>query len=226
MEASAEPVKKDKNEMKHTEAKPIKPVYTYDIKTMECFMHSSSGAEAAPLQAGPRNLLVAKFGTHLHESELCNLMLRAPMPKPVKKRPAAAEAAAAAAAEDAPVAAEPVPAAAPVKKRPAAAPAVDPAAAPAVAPAVALVPAPVAAAAAAAADADAPDDYGIMYYKNNSIGVRAKFGLKNQLFCFGGKYCGKTEEQLRAIGVVIVRDLLLGFSVADAKARGNVLAFA
>ncbi len=121
MEASdAEPVKKDKNEMKHTEAKPIKPVYTYDMKTMECSMHSSSGVETAPLQAGPRNLLVAKFSTHLHESELCNLMLRAPMPKPLKKRPAAAEAAAA--AEDAPVAAEPVPAAAPVKKRPAAAP--------------------------------------------------------------------------------------------------------
>ena len=217
-------------------------------------MRSSSGVETAPLQAGPRNLLVAKFSTHLHQSELCNLMLTPPMPKPVKKRPAAAEAAAA--AEDAPVAAEPVPAAAPVKKkpaaapvaaepvlaaapvkkrpdgarvnkRPAAAPAVAPAAAPAVAPAAAPAPAPVAAAAAAAAaDADAPDDYGIMYFKNNSIGVRAKFGLKNQLFCFGGKYCGKTEEQLRAIGVVIVRDLHHGFSVADAKARGNVLAFA
>ena len=194
-------------------------------------MHSSSGVETAPLQAGPRNLLVAKFSTHLHQSELCNLMLTPPMPKPVKKRPAAEEASAAAppvrkkkkkkkrqqaseeeaaaAAAAPPVAAEPVlaaapvkkrPAAARVKKRPAAAPATAPAAAPAVAPAVAPVPAPVAAAAAAAADADATDDYGIMYYQNNSIGVRAKFGQKNQLFSFGGKHCGKTEEQSPQVG--------------------------
>ena len=186
------------------------------------------------------------------------------MPKPVKKRPAAAEAAAAA-AEDAPVAAEPVPAAAPVKKkpaaapvaaepvlaaapvkkrpaaarvkkRPAAAPVAAPAAAPADAPAVAPAPAPadapvpapvVVAVPAVYTDADAPDhDYGIMYYKNNSIGVRAKFGLKNQLFCFGGQHCGKTKEQLRAIAVAIVRDLHRGVSVADAKIRGNELAFA
>ena len=252
-------------EMKHTEDKSINPIYTCDTETMVCSMHSSSGVEAAPLQAGPRNLLVAQFRTHLYQSELCNLMLIPCLPKPVKKRPAAAEAAAAAAADD-PVAAEPVhaavhkkkkkkpaappvaaepvlaaapvkkrPAAARVKKRPAAAPVAAPAAAPADAPAVAPVPAPadapvpapVVVAVPAVADADAPDnDYGIMYYKNNSIGVRAKYGLKNQLFCFGGQHCGKTKEQLRAIAVVIVSDLHRGFSVADAKIRGNELAFA
>ena len=119
MEANdAEPAHKDKNEIEHTEAKPINPVYTYDMEKMEVSMHSTSGVETVPLQAGPMNSLVAKFSTHIWQSEFSNLMLSAPIPKPVKKRPAAA--AAAAAAEDAPVAAEPVPAAAPVKKRPAA----------------------------------------------------------------------------------------------------------
>jgi len=259
MEASdAEPVQKDKNEIEHTEAKPIKPVYTYEMKTMEVSMHSTSGVETVPLQAGPMNFLVAKFSTHLFQSEFCNLMLSAPIPKPVKKRPGAA--AAAAAAEDAPVAAEPVPAAAPVKKRPAAAeaaaaaeddpvaaepipaaapakkrpaaarvkkrPAAAPAAAPAVAPAVAPVPAPVAAAAAAAAAADDRNDYGIMLYKNNSIGIRAKFGGHNQVLSFGGLYCGKSSQRLRAIGAEIVRDLQLGHSIPVCKAKGNLLAFA
>ena len=258
MEANdAEPAHKDKNEIEHTEAKPIKPVYTYEMKTMEVSMHSTSGVETVPLQAGPMNFLVAKFSTHLHKSEFCNLMLCAPIPKPVKKRPAAAAAAAAAedahvaaepvpaaapvkkrpaaaeaaaAAEDAPVAAEPIPAAAPAKKRPAAArvkkrPAAAPAAAPAVAPAVAPVPAPVAAA-AAAADADDRNDYGIMLYKNNSIGIRAKFGGHNQVLSFGGLYCGKSSQRLRAIGAEIVRDLQLGNSIPVCKAKGNLLAFA
>ena len=285
MEASdAEPVQKDKNEIEHTEAKPIKPVYTYEMKTMEVSMHSTSGVETVPLQAGPMNFLVAKFSTHILQSEFCNLMLSAPIPKPVKKKPAAA--AAAAAAEDAHVAAEPVPAAAPVKKRPAAArralqkkkrpaedavvaagpvpaaaeaaaaaaeddpvaaepipaaapamkrpaaarvkkrPAAAPAAAPAVAPAVAPVPAPVAAAAAAAAAADDRNDYGIMLYKNNSIGIRAKFGEHNQVLSFGGLYCGKSSQRLRAIGAEIVRDLQLGHSIPVCKAKGNLLAFA
>ena len=283
MEANdAEPVHTDKDEIKHTEAKPIKPVYAYELNKMQVSMHSTSGVETVPLQAGPMNFLVAKFSTHIFQSEFCNLMLSAPIPKPVKKRPAAA--AAAAAAEDAPVTAEPVPAAAPVKKRPAAArralqkkkrpaedvvvaaepvpaaaeaaaaaeddpvaaepipaaapakkrpaaarvkkrPAAAPAAAPAVAPAVAPVPAPVAAA-AAAADADDRNDYGIMLYKNNSIGIRAKFGEHNQVLSFGGLYCGKSSQRLRAIGAEIVRDLQLGHSIPVCKAKGNLLAFA
>ena len=41
MEASdAEPEQKDKNEIEHTEATPIKPVYTYDMKTMECLLNA------------------------------------------------------------------------------------------------------------------------------------------------------------------------------------------
>ena len=280
MEANdAEPAHKDKNEIEHTEAKPINPVYTYDMEKMEVSMHSTSGVETVPLQAGPMNSLVAKFSTHIWQSEFSNLMLSAPIPKPVKKRPAAA--AAAAAAEDAPVTAEPVPAAAPVKKRPAALqkkkrpaedavvaagpvpaaaeaaaaaaddpvaaepipaaapamkrpaaarvkkrPAAAPAAAPAVAPAVAPVPAPVAAAAAAAAAADDRNDYGIMLYKNNSIGIRAKFGGHNQVLSFGGLYCGKSSQRLRAIGAEIVRDLQLGHSIPVCRAKGNLLAFA
>ena len=160
---------------------------------------------------------------------LHNLDYPSGIPK-AKKMPAAAAEAAAAAAEDAPVAAEPIPAAAPAKKRPAAArvkkrPAAAPAAAPAVAPAVAPVPAPVAAA-AAAADADDRNDYGIMLYKNNSIGIRAKFGEKNQVLSFGGTHCGKSSERLRAIAAEIVRDLQLGQSIPVCRAKGNLLAFA
>ena len=217
----------------------------YNKKPLEAIRDVGGMEERATLVEGDGDFAECtwKDGTKW-QSRVANLMLsvpRAPVrvgskfaKKPEKKKKPAAP----------PVAAEPVlaaapvkkrPAAARVKKRPAAAPVAAPAAAPADAPAVAPVPAPadapvpapVVVAVPAVADADAPDnDYGIMYYKNNSIGVRAKYGLKNQLFCFGGQHCGKTKEQLRAIAVVIVSDLHRGFSVADAKARGNVLAFA
>ena len=72
-------------------------------------------------------------------------------------------------------------------------------------------------------------DYGIMYYgtKNrNFIGIRAKFGAKNQVLSFGGTKCTKTKDEMRSIADVIVADLKGGMSVEDAKNKGTALAFA
>ena len=78
----------------------------------------------------------------------------------------------------------------------------------------------------AAADvAPAKDDYGIMYYgKASAIGIRAKFGAKNQILEFGSTRCTKTEEEMREIAKVIVADLHAGMSPAKAKKKGQRLA--
>ena len=77
-----------------------KPVFTVDIGSMTCTMHSVSEAteQTVPLQAGPKNLLIGKFGEVVHTTELCNLMMHA-APKQVKKRPSAKRPAAAPPAE-------------------------------------------------------------------------------------------------------------------------------
>ena len=192
-----EPPKQVKSEPPKPDAKPI---CTYDIGSMQCTMHSTSGqgGETVPLEQGPEGFLVAKFSDFVHTTELCNLMLFAAVKAKVK--PAA-------------------------KKRPAAAPAV------AIAPAEeASPPEPVAPAAAIAPLAEDPgdggdkDDYGIMWYKKDrSIGIRAKFGAKAQIFPFGGKQCTKTEDAMREIAKQLVADLHRGVSAADAKQKGNRL---
>jgi len=194
-----------------------KPIFTVDIVSMQCAMHSpaSDAVQQAPLVTGPDGLLVAKFGDTVHTTELCNLMLTAP-PKKGKKR---------------------------VKKMPAA-DMKKPAACDEIAkkPAAALKK-PAADEEAsmeeedpeeeekeeeeeAAAEIDLPDkEYGIMHYKiNNTIGIRAKFGAQNQLFSFGGTKSTKTKEEMKAIAKQIVADLKTGVSVAAAKKRGNELA--
>ena len=152
------------------------PIFTVDISQMSCNMHSVHSLEvvSVALEAGPENLLVAKFpGDIVHTTELSNLMLKvAPKKKEkeVLKKPA--------------------------MKKPGAAPV-----------AVADVPAPVAVAevAAPAAVVAAPEgeerDYAIMYYsKSNTIGIRAKLGLKNQVLCFGKTSCTKSKAQMKAVG--------------------------
>lgn len=57
-----------------------------------------------------------------------------------------------------------------------------------------------------------------MYYKNNnSIGIRRKFGQKEQCFSFGGKKCSMTETQLRGFGDDAMRKIDQGMSEADVK---------
>ena len=47
-----------------------------------------------------------------------------------------------------------------------------------------------------------------MYYKGNSIGFKVTYKNKSkQPFSFGGKYCGKDEAQLRAIGAEAAQKL-------------------
>ena len=59
-----------------------KAVFVVDIPTMQCTMHRGGEHLTAPLEKGPMQLLVAKFGDIVHTTELCNLMLfAAPAPK-------------------------------------------------------------------------------------------------------------------------------------------------
>ena len=64
-----------------------------------------------------------------------------------------------------------------------------------------------------------------MYYGNgNLIGIRRKLpepgkNVGTQIFSFGGKFCGKSEEQLRELGDRVLRILNVeGMSEADALA--------
>ena len=75
-----------------------------------------------------------------------------------------------------------------------------------------------------AADVDVKNDYGILYYKNNSIGIRERFGAQSQIFSFGGLWCTKSEKELRDIAKVIVADLHQGMSAVNAKSKGQRLA--
>ena len=87
---------------------------------------------------------------------------------------------------------------------------------------------------AAAASAEPPPEdasqksYGLMFYKNShSIGVRAKFGKKNQVFSFGGTSAkAKSKEQMLAIGDKVLDMLKNGLSYEEAKIEGQKLSVA
>ena len=157
-----------------------KGVFTTNLKDFTCTKHGSGKLETVPLEAGCNNLLVAKFSTCCHETELSNLLLASKKAE-IKKRPAVAE---------------PAPA-----------------------------PPPAAEDVAEAAPPAAARDYAILYYKsNNSIGIRAKFGEKNQLFSFGGKRAEKSQAQLREIAKEVVDLLKTGASSEAARTRARQLA--
>ena len=164
--------------------------------TKHMHMHDE---EVASLESGPHGLVIAKFEDSVHTTELSNLMLAGVAPvkgKRSTKKPAAA------AATAAPAAPAPAPAAA-VLKKPAAA---------------------ISKGKPAAADAVVPGgDYTLMHYGtkgNNSIGIRAKFGLKAQVLSFGGKLCTKSKAEMLVIGEELVADLQAGMSCVDAKKKG------
>ena len=187
-----------------------KPIFTCHIPTMMCTMMCPSESipeQSVSLEAGPENLLIAKFGETVHTTELCNLMLVAALPKPVKKLAGAA--------------ALKRPAGAAVLKKPAMA------AAPDAAPVAGAEAAAPAAAPAAMAAAPPKDDYAIDYYcrgGKNTIGIKTKFGARNQILSFGSTRCTKTAEEMREIAAVIVADLHAGMSASDAKKKGTRLA--
>ena len=64
-----------------------------------------------------------------------------------------------------------------------------------------------------------PRGYTAMFYKSpHSIGIRQKFYAKVQVFSFGGKRCGKSEQELRHIAAAVIAKLERGeMSETDAK---------
>ena len=60
--------------------------------------------------------------------------------------------------------------------------------------------------------------YGVLWYKNTDmVGIRRKFGKKEQCFSFGGKKAGLTEEKGRAFGDDALRKLDGGMTEAQVK---------
>ena len=161
--------------------------------TKHMHMHDE---EVASLEPGPHGLVIAKFEDSVHTTELSNLMLAGVAHVKQQKKPAAA------AATAAPAAPAPAPAPAVLKKPGAAISKGKPAAADAVVPG---------------------SDYTVMHYGtqgNNSIGIRAKFGLKAQVLSFGSKRCTKSKAEMLVIGKELVSDLQAGMSCVDAKKKG------
>ena len=69
--------------------------------------------------------------------------------------------------------------------------------------------------------------YAVLWYKNgHNIGIRETFGLKKQIFAFGGKSCTKTERQLRDLAAEIINDLAGGMDSSQAKTKARELAAA
>ena len=61
-----------------------------------------------------------------------------------------------------------------------------------------------------------------MYYKkNNSIGIRQKYGGKKQVFCFGGVKAIKGKADMQVIGVELASACTAGTSYEDAKLAGQ-----
>lgn len=81
--------------------------------------------------------------------------------------------------------------------------------------------------AAAKAKPKAKAKYAVLWYKNgHNIGIRETFGLKKQIFAFGGKSCTKTERQLRDLAAEIIKDLAGGMDPAQAKTKAREMAAA
>ena len=63
------------------------------------------------------------------------------------------------------------------------------------------------------------DNYRVENYKKQSLmGIRQKFAPKKQLFTFGGKHCGKSEDELFRIVREAMKKLETGDDVDGVKA--------
>ena len=189
------------------ESKDEPGVFTYDLESMQCTMHSTGQEQVAPLQSGPNGLAVARFQVSsevlVHHTEFSNLMLLAPAEKKAKAKTAAK-----ATAKPKVKAKKTNPK---VKAKVKAKPNTD----------------DVPNAPAAEHDAIVRNDYSIMLYNKggkNTIGIRAKFGEKKQVLSFGSTKCTKSEAEMRAIAKVVVDDLNKGESLQTCKDKGNMLA--
>ena len=189
------------------ESKDEPGVFTYDLESMQCTMHSTGQEQVAPLQSGPNGLAVARFQVSsevlVHHTEFSNLMLLAPAEKKAKAKTAAK-----ATAKPKVKAKKTKPK---VKAKVKAKPNTD----------------DVPNAPAAEHDAIVRNDYSIMLYNKggkNTIGIRAKFGEKKQVLSFGSTKCTKSEAEMRAIAKVVVDDLNKGESLQTCKDKGNMLA--
>ena len=206
-----------------------KAVYVVDLPSMTCTRHATAETPEAetPLVEGTDGFLKAEFDDgDEYKTELSNLMLHAALPP--KKRPAAA---------DAPAADEPPPVAQPAADAPAADAPV--AAAPVAGPAMIcqmqqLMQALEEPEDAARGQLQQPDaaaaakDYRIEYYGKggkNSIGIKRRFGAKNQILSVGVTTCTKSRDEMMSIGNELVKDLQGGMSIQAAKDKGKRLAY-
>ena len=135
-----------------------KPICTVDLNTMTC--KRLNDGMVVPLTAGPSQVMVADFGSYVHSTELSNLMLQSlPQPSKKKKKKETCKK---------PAAAQPPPDDPPAAIAPAMAPA----------PPAAIHP---------ALPAQERDGFRPEWYKGNlSIGIRAKFGSRGNVFLLVG----------------------------------------
>ena len=62
------------------------------------------------------------------------------------------------------------------------------------------------------------DDYAVNWYKNkNMVGIRQKKGNKDQIFAFGSKHSGLTEEEMKKLGDEALQKLDCGMSREEVK---------
>jgi hypothetical protein len=65
-------------------------------------------------------------------------------------------------------------------------------------------------------------NYQVLWYKNASnVGIRRKFGNKEQIFSFGGKRSGLTEEKGRSFGDAALKKLDAGMTEDAVKERAT-----
>jgi hypothetical protein len=62
------------------------------------------------------------------------------------------------------------------------------------------------------------DDYAVYWYKKqNMVGIRQKKGNKDQIFAFGSKHSGLTEEEMKKLGDEALQKLDCGMSREEVK---------
>ena len=62
------------------------------------------------------------------------------------------------------------------------------------------------------------DDYAVYWYKKkNMVGIRQKKGDKDQIFAFGSKHSGLTEEEMKKLGDEALQNLDCGMSPEEVK---------
>ena len=219
-----------------------KSIYTVDMGPPHMCSHHRPGheKETAPLKQGPDGFLVAVFPDGIHTTELANLILcgKAKVNKNKKKKKKKGKKDQVDEEEQEPQEQD-VPEKASAnnkkkkkKKTKKASDKIEKAEdkasrkasgkahiqkKPAAAPAVLAVPAEAAAAPVPEAD---KKDYGIMHYSTkgkNTIGIRARYGKKNQVLSFGSTRCTKSAAEMRSIARECIASLQEGISAHEAK---------